>query len=569
MSDGDGKQVDQSLIWERLEELLAHLYPQQHAEVLSRVKDLVAQWSPPRATKRRRLSEETSFLIAYGDQVTLHGESPLRTLQRFVKSCGQSISAVHVLPFFPYSSDDGFAVVDYLEVREDLGSWEHVSSLGSVKELMIDAVLNHVSSQSDWFAAFLEQRPGFENMALTTSPDADLSAVTRPRTSPLLTRFTTASGDDVWVWTTFSSDQVDVNYGDPTTLLRILQVVLTYAERGAAFLRIDAATYMWKEIGTSCASLPNTHRIVQVLRAVLDLTFPTTTIITETNVPHAENVSYLGEDEAQLVYNFALPPLVMHTVLTQDATRLTTWATGLETPAGTTLFNFLASHDGIGVRGVENILTADEIDSLARQVVDSGGHVSMRTVGGEVRPYELNISYLDALSSPDSEVEERSARFALAHAIALALKGVPAVYLHSLVGSRSAFDLVAATGTPRSINRAGLDWEQLEEELADPSSLRHVVFTALDGLLRARQTTAAFHPLGDQEIIDAGRDFFVVRRTYDRQEALCLHNVTAENREVPTVLRHLTKDAVHIHASGDSETIEPWGYRWLILSDEA
>lgn len=548
--------------WIRVDNLVTHLYPDEQENVTHEIRELVRRYGT-HASERATVDERSAFLIAYGDQVTTDREVPLATLHRFAESYGRNLSAVHILPFFPYTSDDGFSVVDYLEVRQDLGTWDDVGRIAQSKDLMIDAVLNHCSRSSTWFQGFLNGAPGFERVALEMDPDIDLSMVTRPRTSPLLTKFTKASGQDTWVWTTFSDDQIDINYADPDTLVRILQVVLEYAKRGGSFLRIDAATYMWKELGTSCASLPNTHRLVQLLRAVLDLTFPRTTVITETNVPHEENISYLGRDEAQLVYNFTLPPLVFHTIATGDAKALSRWARSLELPEGTTFFNFLASHDGVGVRGVEGLLEPVQIQALADQVLSHGGRVSMRSVEGRQEPYELNISYIDALTDPAESDEVRTQRMRLAHAIAFTMRGVPAVYLHSLVGSRSAPHLVEETGAARSINREQLDMDTVERELTDPSSLRAMVYHSLDALLAARTSSGAFHPLGTQEILDAGSALFAVRRVHEGETALCIHNVTGQTQTLPDELQDMATGAAMLYATSDSVELEPYGIRWF------
>ena len=501
------------------------------------------------------VSQADSFLITYGDHVTREGEHPLSTLHTFLDTYAPDISTVHILPFFPYSSDDGFSVIDYTTVRPDLGDWSDIESITSTHSLMIDAVLNHVSSQSEWFEKFLASEPGFEELATVVDPETDLSQVVRPRTLPLLTRYERADGPS-WVWTTFSADQIDLNYRDPATLLRVLNVIITYARHGARFLRIDAATYMWKEIGTSCVSLDNTHRLIQLFRAVLDLTYPGTMIITETNVPHEENISYFGDgtNEAQVVYNFALPPLTLHALTRGTSSYLNAWARTLRKEH--TFLNFLASHDGIGLRGVEAILPTAEREALADLTRAHGGFVSNRLDNGLEVPYELNISFFDALNDPSGDVpiETQVANFVCAHSIALTLAGVPAIYLHSLVGSRSAPELVTKTGNRRSINRAQLDYEELKTELADPTSLRSMVHTALSALLARRSTLDAFDPAADQDILHDDDRLFVVRRTGKTTSLLAIHNLTDGQVDLGPNLAMLSQ----------RKSIEPYGVHWQV-----
>ncbi|MGD2105254.1 MAG: alpha-amylase family glycosyl hydrolase, partial [Anaerolineae bacterium] len=381
-----------------------------------RLRDRLARFqaAPPDAENvptdpTKRLTERDVFLVAYGDQVSEPGRAPLHTLaevleNKVLDSSGEGgITGLHILPFFPYSSDDGFSVIDYTQVNPELGTWDDVERLGHSFRLMFDAVINHVSSESAWFQAFREGNPKYEDTFIVMDPETDLSEVVRPRHKPLLTAVETARGEK-WVWTTFSADQIDLNYANPDVLLDIIDVLLLYVEKGAEVIRLDAIAYVWKEVGTSCIHLDQAHRIVRLFRAILDAVAPHVVLITETNVPHDENVSYFGDghNEAQMVYQFPLPPLVLHTFHTGSAHRLAEWAAGLNTPSdSTTFFNFLASHDGVGVRPVEGILSRSEIDALVERTRKHGGYVSHKTnADGSKSVYELNISYFDALSDP-------------------------------------------------------------------------------------------------------------------------------------------------------------------------
>jgi sucrose phosphorylase len=440
------------------------------------------------------------------------------------------------LPFYPSSSDDGFAVLDYQQVDPRLGTWEDVSRLASRFRLMVDAVINHASSQSAWLRGFLAGDPRFRDYFIAVPPGADLSRVVRPRTLPLVTAFPSPAGE-IPLWTTFSADQVDLDYHNPQVLLDVLDALLLYVRRGAQLIRLDAIAYLWKEFGTPCIHLPQSHAVIRVMRAVLDRVAPDAVLVTETNVPHRENLSYFGDGyhEAQLVYNFALPPLVLHTFLTGQAGALTEWASGLA-PAlpspRTTFLNFLASHDGIGVTPVREILAPAQIDALVAAVQRRGGLVSSKSgPGGVETPYELNISYFDALSDPHARepVSLQVDRFIAAHAILFALLGVPAIYFHSLFGSRSWVEGVQLTGRSRTINRQKLARAGLESELADPGSLRAQVFTRLSRLIEARRGQPAFDPYGRQAVLRLGSAVFGLVRGGPEAGAppvICLHNVT-------------------------------------------
>ena len=172
--------------------------------------------------------------------------------------------------------------------------------------------------------------------------------------------------------------------------------------QGAEFIRLDAIAYLWKEIGTACIHLPQTHAVVRIMHALLEQAAPQVRLITETNVPHTENMSYFGDgtNEAHLIYNFALPPLVLYTLQNGDAGPLSAWASGLTLPSQqVTFFNFLASHDGIGVTPLRGLLPESAIEELARRTLAQGGLVSYRSnPDGSQSPYELNINYFDALA---------------------------------------------------------------------------------------------------------------------------------------------------------------------------
>jgi glycosidase len=427
-----------------LEHLIALYGDERGRATFARIASLIENARPSSSVFRpsSSLTQRDAVLITYPDQVREPDVPPLRTLADF---CAQHltdlISTIHLLPFYPYSSDDGFSVIDYRAVNPMLGDWDDVARLGKNFRLMFDAVINHVSAQSAWFQAFLRDDPRYRDWFIVVPDDADVSRVIRPRALPLLTAFETPSGAKK-VWTTFSADQIDLNYRNPDVLIEIIETLLFYLAHGASWLRLDAIAFLWKEFGTTCLHLPQTHRIIQLLRAIVDAVAPQTILITETNVPHAENISYFGDgtNEAHLVYNFALPPLTLHAFHTGDARALTRWASELTLPSRqVTFFNFLASHDGIGLNPARGILRDDEIDALVARTIAHGGLVSYKANSdGTSSPYELNINYFDALNDPNAResLDTQIDRFVCAHAIMLALVGVPGIYFHSLFGSR-------------------------------------------------------------------------------------------------------------------------------------
>ena len=528
---------------QRLFDHLAFLYGAERAPaLLERLRSILIRFrqrnphlvARERLAPHERLTERDVILITYGDQVTEPGKPPLQTLAEVLeKYVGGIITGVHVLPFFPYSSDDGFSVIDYTAVNPDFGTWADIERLGRRFRLMFDAVINHISAHSDWFQEFLKGNAEFADYFIVVEEGTDLSQVVRPRALPLLTRVPTASGEQL-VWTTFSADQIDLNYAHPDVLLKVIEILLLYVEKGAEIIRLDAIAYLWKKIGTPCIHLEETHRVVKLFRAIFDAVAPHVMLITETNVPHQENISYFGDgtDEAQMVYQFPLAPLVLNAFHSGSARHLSEWAATLKTPSDTTtFFNFLATHDGIGVTPALGILSSEEIQELVEKARAHGGYVSYRAnPDGTQSVYELNISFFDALSDPNGPepLELQVRRFLASQAIMLALAGVPGVYVHSLFGSRSYHAGVEQTGRYRSINREKFRRGHLERELADPTSLRHRVFYPYLHLIRTRTAHRAFHPNGPQQVLSVHPALFVLlRRAPEGGEALlCIHNVS-------------------------------------------
>ena len=486
-----------------------------------------------------RFTEKDVILITYGDILRGKERSPLATLAKFCDTYLEgTINTLHILPFFPYSSDRGFSIIDFETVDQNLGTWEDIEDLENRYQLMFDGVINHVSSKSRWFQEFLNGNPYYWDFFLNFVSPADLTPeqrrlIFRPRTSDILAQFQTINGPK-HVWATFSRDQVDLNYRNPDVLMRVIEILLLYVRHGADIIRLDAVTYLWVEPGTRCIHLDQTHEIVKLFRDVLDAVAPGVALITETNVPHAENISYFGNgyDEAQMVYNFALPPLVLHTFYTEDTTALSQWAAGLQKVSNTTtFFNFLDSHDGIGLMPVKEILPKEAIEFLIQKAQEHGGYISFKTdETGDEEAYEINITWFSALNDKDSneDIAFQVRRFVASRIIALVLQGVPGIYLHSLIGTRNDIEAVLATKTKRDINRTVIDAEAITNALKDPFSKVSRINRELGRLITIRTKQSAFHPNGGQRILMLSRSVFSVLRTSPErdQNILVLINVT-------------------------------------------
>lgn len=500
------------------------LYPGRGEEFLELLQSATAEVAErlarQEAIRNERWDEQDVVLITYADQLRQSdessGTSPLVALREWLKaeSLDRQINTVHLLPFCPYTSDDGFSVVDYLEVDPTSGTWDDIARLNEEFELMFDLVLNHISQASDWFQSYLRREHPYDEFFIAANPDQDLSQVVRPRSLPLLSSYQTADGTK-HVWTTFSADQVDLNYGEPRVLAEMLRVLLEYAERGARIVRLDAVAFLWKQLGTSCLHLPQTHEVVKLCRDLLEHYSPQTLVLTETNVPHAENVSYFGTseggsgDEAHMVYNFSLPPLLLDAFVNGDATAIRDWLERLaDPPAGCTFFNFTASHDGIGMRPLEGLVSEERFANIVEAVRQRGGKINTRRKpDGTDAPYELNISYVDAMSpSEDQSVEHHARRFLATQAVMLALRGMPAVYFHSLVGTRNDEAGVQASGQNRRINRHKYTVDELNDYLAESNSLQREIYDGYRNLLTKRIAEPAFHPDAPQQVVDLGDD---------------------------------------------------------------
>ncbi len=535
-------QLTQQFIW-KVTPLLETVYGKAIAsELIDKLAALVElNIGQPRAANPDKWSETEILLIVYGDSICSHtSEKPLRTLDRFLSNYLQdTITGVHILPFFPYSSDDGFAVIDYLQVNPQLGDWQDIAKIASKFSLAIDLVIDHISSQSQWFQQFKAgQQPGCDYF-IEVDPQEDLSAVIRPRSSPLLKPVETVNGTK-YVWATFSEDQIDLNFANPDVLLEMLKIAIFYVRQGAKYIRLDAVAYLWKKIGSSCIHLTETHALVRLIREILQEVDPEVAIITETNVPNRENLSYFGNrDEAHIIYNFSLPPLLLNALIQGKSEHLKTWMMSMPpAPMGCTYLNFMASHDGIGVRPAEGLLCETEYRQLLATMEKFGGRIGMRKKpDGTESPYEINISLFDALKGTvKGEDRWQIERFICSQTILLAIEGIPAFYIHSLLATPNDYELLAKTGRNRSLNRHQWDWERLETLLSDANSPQSKIFYELRRRIQIRRRQPAFHPYATQYTLHPmNKSIFAFwRQSRDREHSIfCVYNLSDRTQKLP------------------------------------
>lgn len=551
----------------RIDALVRVLYPCDHDAVTGQLVALAETYRSRLARRPvRPPTEATVCLITYADAIRRQGETPIHTLDGLLREVvGDAVTNVHLLPMYPWTSDDGFAVVDYRRINPSLGTWDDVRDLCDDYAVMFDFVANHLSSSSDWFRGWLADDPAYEDFFIRADAGFDTGAVVRPRTSPLFHDFRRPDGDLVAAWSTFGEDQVDVNIANPAVLLELTDVLLGYLASGAALIRLDAIGFLWKESGTACLHLPQTHAVIKLWRTLLDDLAPGVQLVTETNVPHAENVSYYGSgnDETHQVYQFALPPLVLHSFVSGSTRELAGWARGIgPVSASATWFNFLASHDGIGMRATEGILDDVQRKAMVERVLAHGGRVSMATrPDGSEAVYELNLTYLDALCTPEEVADPAvlAAKALSAHAILFSFLGVPAVYYHSLFGSSPDRAGMADSGINRRINREVLDADALMRGLTEDTR-RRLVFDGLTHLMRVRREHPAFSPYGTQEVADLDDRVFAVRRGAGTpDELLCIANVTGERVTLDGVVG---LDVVTGSTVSPLE-LAPYGFAWI------
>ncbi len=549
-----------------LQQILAGVYsPEQLQKLVPNLVESVSAFNV-KQSKKLWVDQNDVMLITYGDSIKSTSQAPLKTLHEFLNNNAQDIvSAIHILPCYPYTSDDGFSVVDYWQINPDLGDWQDVTELSQDYDLMFDGVINHISKSSEWFQGYLKGEEQYLKYFVEANPNRDYSSVTRPRALPLLTTFETTRGTK-HIWTTFSEDQIDLNFRNPDVFQKIVELLLFYAEQGASFIRLDAIGFMWKELDTPCIHLPQVHALIQAMRAALGYAAPHVKLITETNVPHKDNISYFGNgrNEAHLVYQFPLPPLTLFTIQTGNSDKIMEWMNSLEAcSTGTTFFNFLASHDGIGVRPIEGILNKQQLDHLLQIVTTNGGRVSYKDNGdGTQSPYELNINYFDAVSDSKVSDETNLNRFMAAQTLLVSLAGVPGIYVHSLLGSNNDIKGLEALGYNRAINREKLDVTLLNQELSDTGSRRYQVLKRFKQLLTVRKQQESFHPNASQRVvkIDSGLITFVRNERLAVAINISTHTVQFDTS---TLLEGLNTDLITGDNTDKVIDLMPYQAVWL------
>ena len=521
----------------------------EYSKKINKLINIYKDKEPKNSTKDY-WSENTILLITYADSISrgLSGKT-LNDFGKFYKQYLEKfINSIHFLPFFPSSGDGGFSVKNHNDVDKAYGTWEDIQSLSKKANIMTDLVLNHSSSKGDWYKNFLDDKNPGKNYFYVVDKNYDCSKVVRPRDHDLLTEIE-LQNKKKFLWCTFSHDQIDLNFKNPDVLLEFIKLILKLSSYGIKIFRLDAVAFIWKQPGTTCLNLSQTHEIIKLLRDIVDQLDKNLIIVTETNLPKQENLSYFGKnDEAHWIYNFSLPPLIVNTFLFEDSVALTKWSMKMP-PAqlGNAYLNFIASHDGIGMRPAEGVLSDKEIKKMLQRLKKNGSKFSMRKLSNnEEKVYEANISLFNALQFTDSDLKGKFAlkRFIAAHCIILAIEGVPAFYFNSLFATKNDEETFANTGVKRNLNRYKWHYSTLVNLIKTNNTIEKNCYEIFKKLISIRKIQPAFHPNATQFTLNLDKNIFAVwRQSRDRKQSIfALTNVSSKTIKLNTNKINLIDD---------------------------
>ena len=508
---------------------------------------IIKKFNKKNSKKKLRISEQTSLVISYGDNIYANNTNSIKVFQNFYKkNLSKYFNAVHFLPFYPSSSDSGFAVKDHYRIEKKIGSWSDIKKISKFNNVMADIVINHSSARGLWFKNFLKKKRPGKDYFLTVNSKFDVSKVVRPRDHKLLKKIDIFKKSD-YLWRTFSPDQIDLNFKNPVVLLRFIKIMIHLVNNGVRIFRLDAIAYLWKKDGTNCINLKQTHQIVKLLRIITNLLNVQTVIITETNLPEKENLSYFGKnDEANWIYNFSLPPLLIHAFLFENSSYLTKWSKSLpNAKLGNSYLNFIASHDGIGMRPTEGILNKKSLNSFLKRLKKNGSKFSYRKVQNKSKKvYEANITVFDALKKTDFDPNGKFflERYIAAHAIMISFEGIPAVYFNSLFGKSNDDAKYVITGNNRDINRYKWNYKNITKKLSNKNSKQSIFFKNLRKLLDVKKKQKAFHPNAKRLNINLGSKIFCFKRiSLDKKQTIISITNCSSVNQYPKLAKKYSK----------------------------
>ncbi len=496
---------------------------------------IIKKFNQNNSKKKLTISEKTSLVICYGDNINSNKKSSIQVFQNFFKkNLKKYFNAIHFLPFYPSSSDSGFAVKDHYKIEKRIGSWSDIKKISKSSHVMADIVINHSSARGLWFKNFLKKKRPGKDYFLTVNSNFNTSKVVRPRDHELLKKIDIFNKSD-YLWRTFSADQIDLDFKNPSVLLRFIKIMVHLVSNGVTIFRLDAIAYLWKKNGTNCINLKQTHEIVKLLRIISNLLNVETIIITETNLPEKENLSYFGKnDEANWIYNFSLPPLLIHGLLFENSSYLNKWSKNLpSTKFQNSYLNFIASHDGIGMRPTEGILNERSLNNFLKRLKKNGSKFSYRKVQNKSKKvYEANITVFDALKKSDTDPNGKFflERYIAAHAVMISFEGIPAIYFNSLFGKSNDEAKYVITGNNRDVNRYKWSYENITKKLNNKNSKQSIFYQNLGKLLEIKRKQKAFHPNAKRLNIDLGSKIFCYKRISldKKQTIICITNLSTK-----------------------------------------
>ncbi len=528
-------QKDQKTIRSKLDNIYKIFLSKKDIDYFeNEIVQIIKQFNKKNPKKKKSISEKTTLVICYGDSVYSEKNKSIRVFKNFFqKRLGKNFNIVHFLPFYPSSSDSGFAVKDHYKIDSKLGNWFDIKSFSKKSDIMADMVINHSSARGLWFKNFLKaKRPG-KDYFLTVDSKFNTSKVVRPRDHKLLKKIDIFNKTD-YLWRTFSPDQLDLNFKNPAVLLRFIKIMINLINHGVTIFRLDAIAYLWKESGTKCINLNKTHEIIKLLRVISGLLNTQTLIVTETNLPEKENLSYFGKnDEANWIYNFSLPPLLIHAFLFENNSYLYNWSKKLpRSKNGNCYLNFIASHDGIGMRPTEGLLSSKALKDFLYRLKKNGSKFSYRKIQNKSKKiYEANITVFDALKKTNYDNGKFSfERYISAHSIMIAFEGVPAVYFNSIFGTSNDEAKFVITGNNRDVNRYKWNLKNISNKLNNKDSKEYYFYEKISNLLSIKKKQKAFHPNASRENINLGPKIFCFKRESinKKQTIICITNLSSK-----------------------------------------
>ena len=531
-------QKDQKKIRSILENIYKPILPKKDINYFKdEIIQIIKNFNKKNPKKKIIISEKTSLIICYGDAVYSNEKSSIKVFQSFFqKNLKKYFDTIHFLPFYPSSSDSGFAVKDHYKIEKRIGNWSDLKRISKYNNIMADIVINHSSARGLWFKNFLKRKKPGKDYFLTVNSKFNTSKVVRPRDHKLLKRIKIFDKSD-YLWRTFSPDQIDLNFKNPSVLLRFIKIMIHLINNGITIFRLDAIAYLWKENGTKCINLRQTHEIIKLLRIISNYLNVETVIITETNLPEKENLSYFGNnDEANWIYNFSLPPLLIHALLFENNSYLNKWSKNLPvTKLGNNYLNFIASHDGIGIRPTEGILNNKSLNNFLKRLKKNGSKFSYRKVHNKSKKvYEANITVFDALKKSDYDPKGKFflERYVAAHAIMISFEGIPAIYFNSLFGKSNDEAKYIITGNNRDVNRYKWNYKNITRKLSDNKTKQSIFYSNITNLLSIRRKQKAFHPNGKRHNINLGSKLFSFKRVSvdKKQSIICITNLSSKNQ---------------------------------------